>query len=188
MSKFFLTVILKEGTMGGRYTRTKPAVLITGLVMTILGVVIFVHPIAAMETLIRIVGGVLVVYGIYNLISAFMKGDPVKNAPADLALGVITLVFGLIMIIAAKALLTVAWTFVGILILATGVLDILEAGQFRRVQSPLALPATASGVITALLGIIVIFAPIASATVGMLAAAIALLIDGITEIIFGLGM
>ena len=174
--------------MGGKYTRSKPEVLITGLVMTVLGVVIFVHPIAAMETLIRIVGGVLLVYGIYNLVSAFMKGDPVQNAPADLALGAVMLVFGLIMIIAAKALLAVAWTFVGILILATGVFDIMEAGSFRRTSSPLALPATASGVITVILGIVVIFAPIASATVGMLAAAIALLIDGITEIIFGLGM
>ena len=38
------------------------------------------------------------------------------------------------------------------------------------------------------LGVAVIFAPLASATAGMLVAAIALLIDGITEIIFGLGM
>lgn len=174
--------------MRGRFNRTKPAVLITGLVMVILGIVIFVHPIAAIEMLVRIVGFVLAAYGVFNLVSAFMKGDPVKNAPADLVLGAITLIPGLIMIITPGSLVTFAWTFIGIIILCTGVLDVLEAGEFRRMRSPLSLPATASGVITALLGVAVIFAPLASATAGMLVAAIALLIDGITEIIFGLGM
>lgn len=174
--------------MKGRFTRTKPVVLITGIVMTALGIVIFVHPIAAMEMLVRIVGWVLVAYGAFNLVAAVMKGDPVHNAPADLALGIVTLVPGLVMGIAPNVLITVAWTFVGIIILLTGLLDIVEAGDFRRVRSPLALPATVSGVITVILGVIAIFAPMASATVGMLAAAIALLIDGITEIIFGLGM
>lgn len=174
--------------MSSKFTRSKLAVLITGVVMVILGIVIFVHPIAAMEMLVRIVGFFLVAYGIFNLVSAFMKGDPVKNAPADLALGALTVIPGLIMIITPGTLVTFAWTFVGIIILCTGILDVMEAGDFRRMRSPLALPATASGIITALLGVAVIFAPLASATAGMLVAAIALLIDGITEIIFGLGM
>lgn len=174
--------------MRGKFTRTKPVVLVTGLVMTILGVVVLVHPIAAMEMLIRIVGWVLVAYGAFNLVTAFMRGDPMQNSPADLAIGVVALIPGLVMGIAPGALITMAWTIVGIIILATGVLDVMEAAEFRRMRNPLALPATASGIITALLGIVVIFAPMASATVGMLAAAVALLIDGITEIIFGLGM
>ncbi|MDO4797337.1 MAG: DUF308 domain-containing protein [Coriobacteriales bacterium] len=174
--------------MSDKFARTKPAVLVTGLVMTILGIVILVHPIAAMELLIRIIGFVLVGFGLFNIISAFMKGDPVKNSPGNLALGILALLPGLFFAINPAGFITLAWTFVGIVILVTGLLDIMEAGEFRRMASPLAMPATASGVITALLGILVIFAPIASATVGMLAAAVALLIDGITEIIFGLGM
>ncbi len=174
--------------MNDKLKRTKPAVLITGLVMTILGIVIFVHPIAAMEMLIRIIGIVLIAYGAFNIVTAFVRGDPLKNSPASLALGALTLLPGLFFAVNPSGFITLAWTFVGIVILATGVLDIMEAGDFRRVGSPLAMPATASGVITAILGLVVIFAPMASATVGMLAAAIALLIDGITEIIFGLGM
>ncbi len=174
--------------MEGKFSRTKPIVLITGLVMTILGIVILVHPLTAIVTLIRIMGIVLAAYGVFNIASAIVRGDPLRNSPGELALGAITLIPGAIMIINPSGLVTVAWTFVGVIILVTGVLDIMEAGDFRRQRNPLSLPATASGVITVLLGLGVIFAPLASASIGMLLAAIALIVDGITEIIFGLGM
>ena len=83
---------------------------------------------------------------------------------------------------------TFVYVFMGVMILATGLLDIIETKRFRDDRSPIALPATVSGVITVLLGIIVIVAPMFSVALSMLFAAVALIVDGITEIIFGLGM
>jgi len=174
--------------MQNRFARTKGVVLLTGIVMVVLGIAVLVNPIGAVETLVRIMGWVLVVYGALTLVNAFMKGDPVKNAPAMLGLGGVAVVVGLIMALAANSLVSFVWTIIGIIVLATGVFDIMEAGDFRKVGSPLALPATASGVITAILGAVVIICPLFSAAFAMLLAAVALLIDGITEIIFGLGM
>lgn len=156
--------------------------------MVILGIAVLVNPIAAMEALVRIVGWVLVVFGIVTLVSAVVKGDPVKNSPGELFMGVIALVPGLIMGLFPGPLVTFVWTVIGIIILATGILDVVEAGDLRRIGSPLATPATVSGVITALLGLIVVIAPMFSASIGMLFAAVALFVDGITEIIFGLGL
>lgn len=176
------------GSMTNRFARSKIIVIITGIVMVALGIAVFVNPIAAVEALVRIIGWVLVGFGIITLVSAFAKGDPRENAPTELVLGGICVVLGLFMGIGPGLFVTIVWTIIGIIVLATGVLDIIEAGDARATGSPLALPATVSGVITALLGVIVIFAPLFSSGVVMLIAAVALLVDGITEIIFGLGM
>lgn len=170
------------------FGRTKPVILLTGIVMVILGIAVMVNPIAAVEALVRIVGWVLVGFGVITLISAFAKGDPVHNSPAELMLGALTVIPGLIMAIFPNQLVSFVWTVIGIIVLVTGVLDVIEAGEFRRVGSALAVPATISGVITALLGLIVIIMPMFSMTIGMLFAAVALFVDGITEIIFGLGI
>lgn len=171
-----------------RFARTKPIILLTGIVMVALGIAVLVNPIAAVEALVRIMGWILVAYGAITLVTAFMKGDPVKNAPTTLILGGLTIGVGLFMGIAPGFLVQFVWTIIGIIVLATGVFDIVEAGAYRSAGSPLATPATVSGIITALLGVIVIICPLVSAAVGMLVAAVALLIDGVTEIIFGLGM
>ena len=170
------------------FGRTKPVILLTGIVMVVLGIAVLINPIAAVEALVRIIGWVLVAYGVITLVAAFAKGDPVHNAPAELAIGVITIVPGLIMGIWPGALVSFVWTIIGILVFITGIMDVMEAGQFRRVGSPLAMPATVSGIITALLGLVTLIAPMFSLTIGMLLAAVALFVDGITEIIFGLGI
>lgn len=175
-------------SMGNRFARTKPAVLLTGVLMVALGIAVLVNPIGAVETLVRLIGWVLVAYGVLTLIMAFVKGDPMRDAPSEIALGIITFVPGLIMGLFPKVFVGIVWTFLGIIILATGVLDVFEASDLRRARNPLAASATVSGIITILLGVLVILVPMASAALGMLVAAAALLIDGVTEIIFGLGM
>lgn len=168
--------------------RTKPIVLLTGVAMVALGIAVLINPIGAIETLVRIMGWILIVYGGITLASAFLGGDPMNNAPAELAMGAMALVPGLVMAFWPNFLVGAVWTIIGVIVLITGILDILEAGEHRRVRSPLAMPATVSGVITAVLGALVIMCPFYSAALSILVAAIALLIDGITEIIFGLGM
>lgn len=173
--------------MNVSFNRTKPVVLLTGVVMVALGIAILVNPIAAVEGLVRIIGWVLVGFAAVTLVPAFMRGNPMEDARGELVLGGIAALSGIVMVATPGSLVRFAWTIMGVIILLTGVFDISEAGAFRRVASPLATPAMVSGVITAVLGAIVILAPMASATLGMLIAAIALLVDGVTEIIFGLG-
>ena len=174
--------------MADKFSRTKGVILLTGIVMVALGIAVLINPIGALVTIVRIMGFVFVAYAILTLVPAFMRGNPVQDAPAELALGVVAALVGLLMAIAPDFVVTFVWTIIGIIILATGVLDVIEAGAFRRVGSPLGIPATVSGTITAILGVLVIAVPTLSPTLGMLVAAVALLIDGVTEIIFGLGM
>ena len=173
--------------MDGRFSRSKPVILVTGLVMVGLSIAIFVNPIAAMEALIRIIGIVLVVYGALTLAAAFKGGDAIKNSPGELALGGAAAAAGLFMAFMPDKMGGLVWTIIGFLILVTGILDVIEARDLRATGNPIAVPATVTGVFTALLGILVIVVPLWSATVGMLIAAVALFVDGITEIIFGLG-
>ena len=169
------------------FSRRKPIILLTGLVMVVLGVAILINPITAVEMLVRIMGWIMVAYGVVTLVSAFVRGDPAHNAPSELVLGIAAAAFGLVMGVFPGPLVKFAWTIIGILVLLTGILDVIEAGDFRRAGSPLAMPATISGIITALLGVIAIASPMFPAGLGMVLGALALLVGGISEIIFGLG-
>lgn len=177
-----------RAALGGSFTRTKPIVLLTGLAMTALGIAVLINPIGAVDALVRISGWILVVYGVISLVLAFVRGDPVNNAKADLAISALALIFGLIMAFFSAGFVKFIWNIIGLFVFITGVLDVLEAGTFRRDGSPLALPATVSGIITALLGLAVLILPFFTVEIAMLLAAVALVVDGITEIIFGLSM
>ena len=174
--------------MNNTYARSKAVILLTGIVMVALGIAVLINPIGALETIVRIMGWVLVAYGVVTLVPAVLRGNVLKDSPADLLVAIVALVPGLVMGIAPNSVMKFVWTVIGAIILITGVLDIMEAGVYRRVGSPLGLPATTSGAICVILGVLIIAVPLASPTLGMLVAAVALLIDGITEIIFGLGM
>ncbi len=173
---------------GGSFTRTKPIVLLTGLAMTALGIAVLINPIGAVDALVRIIGWILVAYGVVTLVLAFVRGDPINNARADLAISVLFLILGIVMAFFSGGFVKVVWSIIGALVFVTGVLDVLEAGTFRRDGSPLALPATVSGIITAFLGLAVLILPFFTVEIAMLLAAVALIVDGITEIIFGLSM
>jgi uncharacterized membrane protein HdeD (DUF308 family) len=162
-------------------------ILITGLIMVGLSIAIFVNPIAAMESLIRIIGIVLVAYGAFTLVTTVRRGQPMQKSPGELLLGGVAAITGLFMSFVPDKMGALVWAILGILILITGILDVMEARDLRADNSPLAMPATISGVLTALLGILAIAVPMWSATIGMLIVAIALFVDGITEIVFGLG-
>ena len=86
-----------RGKEGSVFSRTKPIVLLTGAVMVVLGVAILLNPVVVTETLVRLMGWIMAAFGVVTLVSAFMRGDPVQNARADLALGAVTLLPGLIM-------------------------------------------------------------------------------------------
>ena len=174
--------------MRNRFARTKPAILLTGVLMVALGIAVLINPIGAVQTLVRLMGWVLVAYGALTLVMAFAKGDPFQQAPGELAMGCVALLPGFVMGLFPGVFVEFVWTFLGVIILITGVLDVMETSEFRRMRSPLATPAIVSGVITIILGVIVILVPMASAALGMLLAAVALLVDGVTEIIFGLSM
>jgi uncharacterized membrane protein HdeD (DUF308 family) len=174
--------------METRFARSKGSIIITGCVMVAMGIAVLINPIGAMETIVRILGWILVAFGVVTIVSSMMRSNVLQDNPGELALGILCLVPGLIMGIAPGFVVKFVWTIIGIIILITGVLDIMEAGSYRRTRSPLGVPATASGVICVILGLLVILVPLASPTLGMLVAAVALLVNGLTEIIFGLGM
>lgn len=170
------------------YVRSKLVVILTGIVMCGLAIAVLINPIAAVGTLVRIIGWVFLGFGIVMLVSAFMKGDPVHNAVSELGLGVVCAILGLVMALAPGVFTTIVWTFIGIVVLATGILDIIEAADARGQGSPLAPAGAIVGFITAILGVIAIVSPLFFPELAMLVAAVVLLVDGITELIFGLGM
>ncbi len=167
--------------------RSKGNVLLTGIVMIAMGVIILINPIQAMDTIVRMIGCALIVFGILALVPAFIHRDTITGVTPDIGSSILAIIFGLVLAFFPTFVVTVVWTMIGIFILLTGILDIVEARPLRQTAGMLGLLATGSGVLCVLLGILVICVPMASPTLGMLVAAGALIINGITEIIFALG-
>ena len=170
-----------------QYIRSKAIIILCGIAMIVLGIGIFLNPIAAIQNLIRIIGWVFVGIGVVTIVTTILSG----NASAEIGLIVGGAIFGLVgagMAMWPGFFGKTVWTILGILVLITGILDIVEASDARSKGNPLAIPATMSGVVTMILGIICVVSPMFFPELGMLIAAVTLLIDGITEVIFGLGM
>lgn len=173
--------------MDNNLPRSKGNVLLTGVVMIALGIVILVNPIGALETIVRLMGFVIIGYGVLALVPHFLNRNGANGVTTDVGIGAIAAIVGLVMAIFPHFVVSVVWTVIGVFILLTGVLDIMESRTLRANSGALGWAATGSGVLCVLLGILVICVPMASPTLGMLVAAAALIINGITEIIFALG-
>ena len=84
--------------------------------------------------------------------------------------------------------MAVVYVLIGIIILVTGVNDVAEAGAVRRLGLPGWGWRMVLGVLTLLAGAVVVCSPFAMAEFEMLVAGLALVFDGITEIVAGVRM
>lgn len=169
------------------FRRTKATVILMGVALLVLGVAIFVSPIGATLLIVQIVGWTLVVVGVATLVNCWVN-RPAGSQQADLFTGIATLVLGVLIVGWPAAFVAVVYVMLGIIILVTGVNDIAEASTVRRMGFPGSLWRSILGALTFIAGAFVVFAPFAMAEFVMIVAGIALIFDGITEIIAGIQM
>lgn len=168
------------------FRRTKAATILMGVALLVLGIAMFVSPIGATLMIVSIVGWTLVVVGAVTLLNCWMHRSPALQQ-ADLVIGLVELVPGALMVAMPGAFVTIIYVLIGVIILVTGINDVTEASARRR----LGLPSgglMVMGVLTLVAGAFVIVSPFAMAEFVMLIAGLALLYDGITEIIAGVRM
>ena len=169
------------------FRRTKAAVILMGVALLVLGVAMFVSPIGATLLIVQIVGWTLVIAGAATLLNAWARRSA-ELRQADLVIGLVELVPGALLVTMPETFVGIVYVLIGVVILVTGVNDICEAGAVRRLGLPGAGWRFVLGVLTFVAGAFVVMAPFAMAEFVMLVAGLALVFDGITEIVAGVRM
>lgn len=166
-------------------TRTKVSCIILGIALTILGLAFFVNPVSATIFVTLCIGWAFVIAGVVTLVAYVRSPAGMKNA-ADLALSILEFVLGVLILIWPGAFALYLFVLIGVIIVITGIFDIVEALSMRNVVESRWGLWLALGIITLIFGVLVFVAPFAFAEALMIVAGIALVYDGITEIIVGI--
>lgn len=176
--------------MAHRFGRSKLTVILTGVALLVLGIAILVNPIGALQGLVSGLGWILVIVGALTLVSIAIGGKlPPKGQAGDLVAAVVEIALGVVMVAAPAALVECVWTLLGVLVLLTGIGDVVDSGVLEGKDADgsrhVVVARLVSGVLTVALGVAAICMPLLGPVFGMLFAALALILDGIGELVTG---
>ncbi len=166
------------------FNRSKATSVIMGIASIILGILVFADPVDAAVFIVRALAVVLVILGIVTLLGYIRNSDEASSV--NLVLGIIELVAGIILFSNPGAFVNWVVVFMGIFILVMGFEDLAEAHAFSVMRAPSAALRTVLAIITICLGVVVIASPFAFVELAFTIAGIALIVNGITEVIAAL--
>jgi uncharacterized membrane protein HdeD (DUF308 family) len=169
--------------------RTKTGLIITGIVFTLLGIVMFMQPLITLTLIVLIAGWVLLVLGVITLIDSFVhRKDKSSSSAMGICGGIIELVIGLCIIFSPATFTWCLSLMLGIIITITGIGDIAESlGMHKAGMSNWGI-ALAMGILTLIMGILAVVAPFAFAGAMVIIMGISLVLGGVTEVIAGIMM
>ncbi len=169
--------------------RTKTGVIITGIVLTLLGAIMFMRPIVTLTVIVLIVGWMLLALGVVMIVNSVVhRRDGSSSLGLGIAIGIIEIVIGLCIVIWPTSFLLYLYIVLGIIVIITSISDIAEALAMRSIGfEKWGLP-LAMGILTLVLGALVVAAPFVFIEAVAIITGIALVFGGITELVIGIMM
>ena len=169
------------------FKRTKATIILMGIALLVLGIAMFVSPIGATLLIVQVAGWTLALVGVVTLLCCWAR-RALLLSQADLAIGLVETVLGMCLILWPDAFVAGIYVIIGVIILITGVNDIIEANVVFRLGLPGRGWRYVVGLLTLAAGVLVVSSPFTMAEFVMLIAGVALIFDGITEIVAGVTM
>jgi uncharacterized membrane protein HdeD (DUF308 family) len=168
------------------FRRTRTTIILSGIAFIVLGVMLFLHPLSAIEAFVSLAGWTLLITGLITTVANLMR--PHGSLWADLAIAALEIIPAIFMLSAPGLFLYWLWSLIGLYILLTGINDIFEALALKDLESHHWKARMAMGGLTILMGVIVAMTPLFSMTFGMLICACALILNGVSELVSGIRM
>ena len=156
---------------------------ITSSILILLGLVLVVKSEETLKVISYLVGGVLITLGIVAFIKFFKNSE--KNIPDnfDIIYGIVTIVFGIFIIINPKLVASIIPFVLGAWILFKSAFKVAYGFELKGKNNPIWKPTLITSGISALVGIIIIFNPFKTASIVFMLIGIALIAYGIMDII-----
>jgi len=156
---------------------------ITSSILILLGLVLVVKSEETLKVISYLVGGVLITLGIVAFIKFFKNSE--KNIPDnfDIIYGIVTIVFGIFIIINPKLVASIIPFVLGAWILFKSAFKVAYGFELKGKNNPIWKTTLITSGISALVGIIILFNPFKTASIVFMLIGIALIAYGIIDII-----
>lgn len=168
------------------FKRTRATIILSGILLIALSIITLVVPIGSATTSATLIGWALVIAGGITIATSFARSIELYQAQADLVLAGLEVVPGIIMIMQPELFVPWLWGLLGLYVVLTGVEDAFEALDLRGLANHHWTWRMAVAIFTIVTGAVVFGATFYSSVLGMLLAAVALFLDGVTELISGI--
>lgn len=163
------------------FYKIRISVFLSAVMTCIMGLILVIAPGTAIRTVFLLVGWILVISGALTLLTAVLtRGQPVGQG--DLVLGLIQVASGIVVLTRPGFLMSMCGVVIGFLILLHGVRDIQSAKEGKALGYKYRLPQVI-GIVTLVMGILVMARPFSVASSVLRLAGICLLVDGVSDLL-----
>lgn len=163
--------------------RAKNAYIAVSVVMLVFGLVLILWPQMSMSVLCTALGIVMVIFGIVKLAGYFSKDLFRLAFQFDLALGILTLLLGLVLILHPEHMIAVIPSLLGIFILLDGVFKIQTAADARRFGLERWWGILVMALLSGGFGLLLLLNPLEGASALMILLGITILVDGVQNLL-----
>ena len=160
----------------------KWGMILTGLLTTIIGIMICANPSGAIISIIRFIGWVLIVAGGVSAIGEFMQRTTTYRTYSTITFALISLAFGIVLAIRPEAFVNFVGTVVALILFVHGIDAIVSALNSRKYGYNQWKLACLSGIVFSIVALVILLNPFSSASALMLFIGIVLIGDGISNI------
>ena len=173
----------KQPRFLGRQIYLSWSQILLGVVVSALGLVLTIWPDIASNALLNGIGTILILAGLIRSLRYFRGETSVVVLANDLAIGLISIMAG-ILIISLKALLfSLIPVLLGIVVLVGGVIKLQSTLDMKRMHIRRWYLELACTIISIVLGILILFNPFSTAMLLMRVIGVALLLEGVVDLI-----
>ena len=160
----------------------KWGMILTGLLTTIIGIMICANPSGAIISIIRFIGWVLIIAGGVSAIGEFMQRTTTYRTYSTITFALISLAFGIVLAIRPEAFVNFVGTVVALILFVHGIDAIVSALNSRKYGYNQWKLACLSGIVFSIVALVILLNPFSSASALMLFIGIVLIGDGISNI------
>lgn len=160
----------------------KWGMMLTGLLTTIIGIMICANPSGAIISIIRFIGWVLIIAGGVSAIGEFMQRTTTYRTYSTITFALISLAFGIVLAIRPEAFVNFVGTVVALILFVHGIDAIVSALNSRKYGYNQWKLACLSGIVFSIVALVILLNPFSSASALMLFIGIVLIGDGVSNI------
>ena len=142
----------------------------------LLGISMIVWPMQSRQIICYVLGGLVVAYGIYSVISYFANAD--KNGVGfGLAIGTACILIGAFLLIRAERVLEALEMIIGVAVIVFSVIRLQIAINIRRIGGTFSKSMLICALVTAALGTLLLFNPFTALQTATIVSGVVLVVD-----------
>lgn len=170
-----------------KFIKNNFSVILLLIAEIIIGIMLLVEPVKFTKALIIVFGIILVIIGIIFLIRYFSdKKNNLNPSAAAIVLSIISIVIGLVIVIFPEAIMglfPVIAVIYGIFLIISGIYKFVVYAEIKKTGVPASALYIVSGILSLILGIIIVIHPFTAVGVLWTFTGIALIVGGVVDII-----